>query len=191
MNIQPVVLDIETQYSFQEVGGDVKKLKVSVVGLYEYLDDTYQAFEENQLPELFTKLEHASFIIGFNINRFDLPVLSPYYLGDIRQFHTLDLLEIVENEIGFRIALDVLAQATLGTHKSGHGFLAIEYFRKGELEKLKSYCLSDVKITKELYEYGKREKKLYFTDRFGKREIKVNFDIISVASSTVNLSLPF
>jgi DEAD/DEAH box helicase domain-containing protein len=90
------------------------------------------------------------------------------------------------------VSLNDLAKATLGTQKSGHGFLAIEYFRKGEMEKLKSYCLDDVKITKELYEYGKREGKIYFTDnRIGKREIKVNFDFTPKTQSAVSLSLPF
>jgi hypothetical protein len=187
----PVVLDIETQFLFQEVNHDLKKLKVSVVGLFDYATDQYRAYEEHELKELFRVLEHASTIIGFNIISFDLPVLAPYYVGNITQFSTFDLLVEVEKSLGFRLALNDLAKASLGTQKSGHGFKAIEYFRSGQMDKLKLYCLNDVKITKELYEMGKKEGKLYFLDRFGKREIKVKFDAEKIGKQSVSLSLPF
>lgn len=187
----PIVLDLETQHSFQEVGFDHRKLKVSVVGVYDYGKDEYKIYRENELGKLFTVLEHTPLIIGFNINKFDLPVLSPYYVGNILQFQTLDLLEEVEKSLGFRVALDDLARATLGTKKSGHGFLAIDYFRNGEWEKLEKYCLDDVRVTKELYEYGKKEGKFYFQTHNGKREITVALSKNSASKSTVSLSLPF
>lgn len=187
----PIVLDLETQYNFREVGYDPKKLKVSVVGIYDYATDDFQAYFEGELSGLFTKLEHASLIIGFNINKFDLPVLSPYYFGNVSQFTTLDLLEEVEKVLGFRVALDDLARATLGVKKNGHGFLAIEYFKKGEWKKLKNYCLEDVRITKELFEFGKKQGKLYFQDVRGKREIPVLFKGKISRQTPVSLSLPF
>jgi DEAD/DEAH box helicase domain-containing protein len=58
--------------------------------------------------------------------------------------------------LGFRPRLNDLAKATLGVSKSGSGLEAIRWFREGKIEQLKSYCLDDVKITKELYEFGKR-----------------------------------
>lgn len=187
----PIVLDLETQHSFQEVGFDHWKLKVSVVGVYDYGKDEYKIFRENELSKLFTLLEHTPLIIGFNIKKFDLPVLSPYYIGNILQFQTLDLLEEVEKSLGFRVALDDLARATLGVKKSGHGFLAIDYFLNGDWEKLEKYCLDDVRVTKELYEYGKKEGKLYFQTASGKKEIAVSFDNSLPKNSTVSLSLPF
>ncbi|MBI5452496.1 ribonuclease H-like domain-containing protein [Candidatus Gottesmanbacteria bacterium] len=187
----PVVLDLETQHSFQEVGFDHRKLKVSVVGIYDYGKDEYKIYRENELGRLFTVLEHTPLIIGFNIKKFDLPVLSPYYVGNILQFQTLDLLEEVEKSLGFRVALDDLARATLGVKKSGHGFLAIDYFLNGDWEKLEKYCLSDVKVTKELYEFGKKEGKLYFQTHTGKREITVALSKNSASKSAVSLSLPF
>lgn len=187
---KPVIIDVETQFTFQEVGHDPRKLKVSVVGIYDYQKKSFEVYFENQLTELFKKLEHASFLIGFNIDKFDLPVLSPYYVGQIKQFATLDILEEVKKSLGFRVALDDLARATLGIKKKGHGFLAIDYFKNGNWEKLKKYCLSDVKITKKLFEYGKKNKKLYFQDAFGKREIPVLFHHKKSINSAVSLSLP-
>lgn len=191
MVYNPIVLDLETQHSFQEMGSDPKKLKVSVVGIFEYATNEYKSFREEELTQLFPLLEKASILVGFNINKFDLPVLSPYYLGDITQFHTLDILDEVEKSLGFRISLDDLAKATLGTQKSGHGLVAIDYFQKGQWDKLISYCLDDVRITKELYEYGLKNSKLYFNDLRGKKEITVNFEKEVSPESSVSLSLPF
>lgn len=187
----PIIFDVETQHSFQEVGNDVKKLKISIVGMYDYATDIFKAYRENDLPEFFNKLEHASYLIGFNIKKFDLPVLSPYYIGNIAQFPTLDILEEVEKKLGFRVALDELAKATLGTQKSGHGFLAIDYFHKGEWEKLEKYCLNDVRITKELFEYAKANRKLFFSTPTGKKEIPLLFPEKEEKPATVSLSLPF
>src|SRR3989338_4636878 len=188
---KPIIIDVETKHSFQEVGYDHKKLKVSVVGTYDYGLNEYKVYFEKELPELFKRLEHASVVIGFNTNKFDLPVLSPYYIGDITQFPSLDLLEEVEKFLGFRVALDDLARATLNVKKSGHGFMAINYYRTGEMEKLKAYCLDDVKITKELYEFGLKNKKVLFNTSKGMREITVKFEITSKPQNHVSLSLPF
>lgn len=190
----PIIFDIETQHSFQEVGNDRRKLKVSVVGMYDYATDKYRVYLEDELSEFFTKLEHALYIIGFNSNKFDLPVLAPYYIGDIFQFPSLDLLEEVQKVLGFRVALDDLARATLKVKKTGHGFLAINYFRQGQWDKLKKYCLSDVKITKKLYEFGKKNKKLYFQTNKGTEEIPVDFNLDKSKpenNKAVSLSLPF
>lgn len=187
----PIILDLETQFSLQEVGNDLRKLKVSVVGFYEYATNQYLAFREKEFSQLFPKLEKASMIIGFNINKFDLPVLSPYYVGKMSQFKTLDILDEVEKVLGYRVSLDNIAQETLDKKKIGHGFMAIDYFRNGEWEKLIKYCLEDVRITKELYEYGLKNNKLYFNNFRGRKEIAVNFDRDTPEESAVSLSLPF
>jgi DEAD/DEAH box helicase domain-containing protein len=189
--LHPVVFDIETQYIFQEVANDIKKLKVSVVGTYDYGTDQYICYEESQLPKLFEKFEHAEVLIGFNSNKFDLPVLQPYYVGDITQFPSFDILAEVEKVLGHRISLDDLAKATLGTKKSGHGLQAIEWYRAGEMEKLKQYCLMDVKITKEIYDYGVKYGRLFYSSPYGKREFSVKFKRESSTPKVVSLSLPF
>src|SRR3989344_8148006 len=189
---QPFVLDVETQFTFQEVGHDCAKLKISVVGTYDYKSGQYRCFREKELPELFRAMEHAEKIIGFNIRKFGLPVMSPYYVGDLGQFTVIDLLEMVEKSMGHRVSLDHLAQSTLGTKKSGHGFLAIEYFRKGEWDKLEKYCLNDVAITKNLYEFALKNQKLHYKNFSGK---VIDIPLILSGSPdnarTVSLSLPF
>jgi DEAD/DEAH box helicase domain-containing protein len=189
---KPVVVDVETQMSFREVGGfDPRKLKISVAGIYDYATNDFRAFTEPELPQLFPLLENASVIVGFNLIDFDFPVLNPYYVGDLKKFPTLDLLKEVEKNLGFRISLDDLARETLNAKKSGHGLLAIEYFKSGEIEKLKDYCLHDVELTKNLYEFGKSHHKVFYNTAKGKRAIPVDWgQIETLSSSSINLTLP-
>jgi len=190
--MQPVVIDVETQFSFREVGGFIpSKLKISVAGIYDYASDKYMAFTERELSEYFKYLENASLIIGFNHISFDLPVLSPYYLGDLSKFPTLDLLTYVEKNIGFRLSLDDLIRETLGEKKTGHGLMAIEYFRANEMEKLKKYCLSDVELTKKLFEYGQKNGAIYYKNASGRQKIPVDWKNQNVKSSQINLTMPW
>src|SRR3989338_453461 len=88
-----VVLDIETQNTFEEVGGYfTDKLKVSLVGVYFYETDTYESYLEPELPKLFARLEKSGRIIGYNSIGFDMPVLNNYYTGNLLQLPQLDML---------------------------------------------------------------------------------------------------
>jgi DEAD/DEAH box helicase domain-containing protein len=161
------VLDLETQKSFDEVGGrdHFHKLLVSVVGVYSYENDQLMTYTEPELFHLFPILEEARLIIGFNIKRFDYKVLEPYHHRPLNQLPTLDILEEVVKTLGHRLRLETLARATLGRGKIGTGLDAIRYFQQGQMDKLKTYCLEDVKVTRDLYEYGKMHKKLLYYDR--------------------------
>ena len=185
----PIVFDVETQRIFQEVNNETDKLGVSVVGVYDYADGSFKTFFEKDLPQLFQLFEKASILIGFNSKKFDLEVLKHYYVGDLTKFRSLDLLEEVHKSLGKRIALDDLVKGTLGKRKEGHGFLAINYFREGKFAELAKYCQSDVRLTRDLYEYGKKYGKVYYFGPYGKVEIKVNWRDMEVVGD-VNLTLP-
>lgn len=188
-----IVLDIETQNTYQEVGArDNRLLKVSLVGVYFYKTNQYTSYLEHELPKLWPELEHADRVIGYNIKGFDWPVLNNYYPGDTTKFPTLDLLEVIDKRLGFRIKLDAVAEGTLGYGKSGNGLQAVEFFRTGDLEKLRAYCLQDVKVTKEVYEYGLANGRVKFKDMFGAtKEIPVDFSFAPTTSRPVNLTIGF
>ena len=78
----PVILDLETKKKFSEVK-DHKDLGVSLVGIYDYNTRKYSVYLENELTKLFKILEDSSYIIGFNVAGFDIPVLQEYYPGRI------------------------------------------------------------------------------------------------------------
>ncbi len=171
--LKKIVLDLETQKSFQEVGGRGKNhlLKISVVGIYDYSTDKYSTYEEHELPKLAPILQTADQIIGFNIKDFDFEVLVPYLNFDIFQVPYLDLLEEIEKVIHHRIKLELVAQGTLGSGKSGSGLEAILYYKNGRLDLLKKYCLDDVKITKQVYDYAMKNGKVLYKDFFKTKEI--------------------
>ncbi|MBP9748763.1 ribonuclease H-like domain-containing protein, partial [Patescibacteria group bacterium] len=192
MQSRDIVLDIETQNSFQEVGKyDPRLLKISLVGLYDFATDTYQSFLEHELHKMWPLLEHADRLIGYNIDGFDVPVMDTYYPGDLTRFPTLDIMKEIEKKIGFRVKLDDVAQATLGVGKSGSGLMAIEYFRRGEIEKLRDYCLQDVKVTKDVYLYGQERAEVRYNDRAGRPVVvPVNFAPAGTKPA-LNLTMPF
>ncbi len=186
-----VVLDIETSNSFADVGKyDPSLLKVSLVGLYDYATDQYAHYMEADLPKLWRVLEGADRIIGYNLFGFDYQVLNTYYRGDLSKFPTLDIMLAVSEKIGFRIKLDDVAHGSLGTGKSGNGLQAIEFFRRGEIDKLRDYCLQDVKVTKEVYEFGLANRQVKYKDRAGRLvEVPVDFNMKG-EKKPVPLTLP-
>ncbi len=152
--MRKIIFDIETKDTFLEVGSnDPTALHISVVGVYDSETDSYTAYLEEDLKKLWPIIEKADMLIGFNSDHFDIPLLNKYYSGDLGKIKSLDLMAEVKNALGRRIKLDTLAEASLGKKKIGHGLEAIEWWRKGEKDKVIKYCLEDVKITKELYEY--------------------------------------
>lgn len=152
-----IVFDVETQKAFSEVGGKGNSgdLKVSIVGVYSYRLDSYVCFEESQMSDFEAMMARARRVIGFNIKHFDYPVVQPYLSLSTKTLPTLDLMEELARVMGFRPRLNDLAKATLGVQKSGHGLEAIRLYKEGRLDELKKYCLDDVRITKDLYEYGR------------------------------------
>lgn len=166
-----IVLDIETQNTFQDIGTyKASLLKISVVGVYFYETDTFESFLEADLPKLWPRLERSSRIIGYNLFGFDYPCMQTYYTGNIMSLPTVDLLVEIEKRLGFRIKLDSVAQATLGMGKSGDGLQAVEFWKNGEIEKLKEYCLQDVRVTRDVYEKALKEKQIQYFDRLGQKQ---------------------
>ena len=193
--MRKVVLDIETKNSFQDIGRrDPAALDLSLVGIYESATDSYQSFLESELSRLWPILERADLLIGFNIVHFDIPILDKYYQGDLRSLRTLDLLREVEGVLGRRIGLDALAHSTLATSKSAHGMDAIRWWRAGEIEKIRRYCLDDVRITKDLYEYALAHGALAYEDRGLKRPIRLDtstWEIPTTVTAPMTMTMPW
>lgn len=187
-----LVLDLETQKSFEEIGGrdHLDRLRVSVVGIYSYAMDRFLIYTEQELFHLFPILEEARLVIGFNVKRFDYKVLEPYHHRPLTHIPTLDIFEEVVKTLGHRLRLESLAQATLNRGKTGTGLDAIRYFQQGEIEKLKSYCLEDVKVTRDLYEYGKLHKRLLYYDRTGENILTLPVQWEDPPRTQETLSLP-
>lgn len=163
--MRKITFDIETRNTFQDVGStESSALDISVVCIHDSLTDEYSSYLQEDLPKLWPIIEQADMLITFNGDHFDIPLLNKYYSGDLTKIKSLDLLVEVRNSLGRRIKLDTLAEATLGKNKSGHGLDAITWWQQGEIEKIIKYCIEDVKITKEIYEYALKNGKLKYKD---------------------------
>lgn len=191
--MRKVFLDIETRNSFQEVGkADPVLLDISVVCIYDSETDAYTSYTQEELPKLWPILEKADQIVTFNGDHFDIPILNKYYPGDLLQIRQLDLLVEVKKSLGHRVGLGSIAEATLGVGKSGHGLDAIEWWKKGEIEKIIKYCIDDVKVTKAVYDYAMEHGKLKFKDGTNISEFSIDTSKWNtVEESKMTYSLPF
>lgn len=191
-----IVFDIETY-------GDIRKkseLKVTMVSLYNYDTDSYHSFNEHQLGELWPVLEKATLLIGYNSKGFDVPILNNYYAGDLSIIPHCDILERIRESAGKRYKLDDIAKATLQISKSADGLAAIKWYEEGEIEKIRKYCEQDVKVTKEVYDFGLKNKMLYYPTLTGEvMPIAVDLEMPTPeagaaggvqAGANINLTLP-
>jgi DEAD/DEAH box helicase domain-containing protein len=180
MNTQDVVVfDVETQRTFDEVGGyeNREKLGISYIGVYSYNQDQYFGFTEQELPQLEAILNREKpMLCGFNSINFDVPVMQPYFPNiDLSALPHVDILKDIEAVLGHRLKLDSVAGGTLYEKKSGDGLDAIRWYRAGDMESLAKYCIQDVKVTRDVYEFGKRHGKIYYPTGGNKRAIAVEW----------------
>jgi len=191
--MRKIVFDIETSNFFQDVGSnDPSKLTLSVVCIHDSKTNDYSSYMEDELKKLWPILEKTDMLIGFNSDHFDIPLLNKYYPGDLSKIKSLDLLKEVRASLGRRIKLDDLAEATLGKKKIGHGLEATVWWKNGEKDKVIKYCLEDVKITKELYEFARAHKHLKYREGKIVKEISLDpSDWEKVPEQALTHTLPF
>jgi len=171
--VRKVVFDIETTTGVMP-GKDITTLDISVVGAYDSVTDSYETYSVEELPKLWKIIEAADMLIGFNSDHFDIPLLNKYYPGDLTSIKSLDLLVEIKAALGRRLRLDTVAEATLGVNKSGHGLQAVQWWADGKEDLVRKYCLDDVKITKEVYDYARKHKELKYKDFGEERTIKLD-----------------
>ena len=169
-----VYFDLETQKSFDEVGGRTpshfRQLKMSVGVTYSTARGDYIIYPESRVQELIKELQRADLVVGFNHKGFDYVVLQGYNdFFDFEQVHTLDMMVELEKTLGHRVSLDSIATASLGVEKTAEGLQAIRWWKEGKMAEIAEYCCYDVKITKLVHEYGQSHRQLFFNSRNGQK----------------------
>lgn len=177
--MRKIVFDIETKNIFQDVGSrNPEDLDISIVGLYDYETDKYHTFLQEEFDTMWEFIKKADLLITFNGEYFDIPLLNKYYrkagLGDLKDIRSLDVFKEIKNTSGRWLKLDKIAEGTFGINKISDGFEAVKWWREGKIEEIKKYCLSDVKITKDVYEFALKNKKLIFKDGPFMKEVKLD-----------------
>ena len=153
-----LVFDLETQRSFDEVPGRrIERLGLSLAVVFAY-GRGFTTYREEQADALVQRLAAAELVVGFNHRRFDREVLRPYDPAHLLDRAVLfDLMEDLAGRMGHRVSLDSLARGTLGASKSADGLQALEWYRQGDFAKLEKYCREDVRITRDVWEAGRRD----------------------------------
>jgi DEAD/DEAH box helicase domain-containing protein len=176
MNI--VFFDVETQRTFDEVGGrhNIRKLGLSAAVTYSTETGTFRHYTEDSIAELIAELKAADLVVGFNVLRFDYEVLRAYTPETFDDIPTVDMLDHIYKTLRFRVSLDNLAGATLGTAKSADGLQAVRWYQEGRIQDILDYCQQDVEVTRQLYDYGQKYKHLKFRDRnYRERMVQVSW----------------
>lgn len=176
MNI--VYFDLESQKLFQDVGGrDASKLLLACGVTWSSQRNDFAVYWEKDAAALVAELKSADRVIGFNIINFDYEVLKPYAPDvNFRSFRSTDMLQDIFRTLNFRLSLDSIAKATLGTTKSADGIQSVEWYRNGELDKVAEYCKADVEITRRVYEFGRTNQFVYYYSKLGsKLKVAVNW----------------
>jgi len=170
-----ITLDIETAGA--AAAGpvfDPKTMEMTVACIHDTETGSFSSYTVPELPHLWPILEKADLLVGYNSDHFDIPILNKYYAGDLGKIRSVDLLAEIRNVLGRRLKLDSIAEATLGRKKIGSGLDAVTWWRDGEYEKVKKYCIEDVRITKDVYEYALANGKVHYLDMGQKRDIPLD-----------------
>lgn len=173
-----VYFDLESQKLFEEVGGrDPSKLLLACGVTWSTARNDFAVYWEKDASALIAELKSADRVVGFNILNFDYEVLKPYALNEnLRSIHSTDMLQDIYRALHFRVRLDSIAKATLGTTKSADGVQSVQWFRNGELDKVAEYCKADVDITRRVYEFGRENGFVQYYSKLGsKLKVAVNW----------------
>ncbi len=176
MNI--VYFDVETQKLFEDVGGrDASKLLLACGVTWSTARNDFAVYWEKDAAALVAELKSADRVVGFNSISFDYEVLKPYVPNEnFRTFRSTDMLQDIFRTLNFRLSLDSIARATLGTTKTADGVQSVEWFRNGELDKVAEYCKADVDITRRIYEFGRDNGFVNYYSKLGsKLKVAVNW----------------
>jgi DEAD/DEAH box helicase domain-containing protein len=188
-----ITFDIETRNIVPNSAFSMENQELTICCIHDSETGEYSSFLKEDLPKLWGILERADILVGYNSDHFDIPILNRYYSGDLTKIKSIDLLKEVRNVLGRRLKLDNLAEATLGRNKTADGMQAVTWWDEGKIDLVREYCIADVKITRELYDYARKHKSLKYKDFDGVRDIKLDPTTWEQPAETaaINHTLPF
>jgi DEAD/DEAH box helicase domain-containing protein len=165
-----VVVDVEIQKTIEETPGGwdaTDKLGVACAVVYECQTDRFRIYGPQDVPALQDRLLAADRISGFNIWKFDFPVIWGVP-GRERVMPLLgktnDLLRRIWQGLGLDVdtfssahkgwGLDAVVRGTLAAPgKIANGAQAPRWFQAGEWGKLVNYCVDDVTLERDLADF--------------------------------------
>ena len=172
--IDHIVVDVEIQKTIEETPGGWESthlLGVAVACVWEYRTARMRVYGPGDVKALQDRLLCADRISGFNIWKFDFPVI--FGLPGRERVEALrpkcdDLLRRIWQALkldpdSFSKAhggwgLDAVAGSTLGAWKIGHGADAPKWYQAGQIQKVVNYCADDVALERDLTDFVDRHR---------------------------------
>jgi hypothetical protein len=169
-----IVVDVEIQKTIEETPGGwdaTDKLGVAVACVWEFNTQRMRIYGSSDIEALRERLADADRISGYNIWKFDFPVIfglpgrqrevslirkTDDLLRRIWKAQGLDPDQFTDQHKGW--GLDNVAGATLQTKKIGYGGDAPKWYQAGLFAKVANYCADDVALERDLS---------VFIDRYG------------------------
>src|SRR3989344_7063038 len=188
-----VTFDIETANWMSDIGSsDPADLTIALVCIHDSETSTYSSYLESELSQMWPILERTDVLVGYNSNHFDIPLLNKYYPGDLTRIRSLDIMQEIYSVVGRRLKLDAIAEATLGEKKSASGAQSLQWWRAGEIEKVRAYCLKDVEITKNIFYYALKNNSIKYKELGKVREVTLDTKRwLSAAGGAMTFTLGF
>lgn len=176
-----VVFDIEIKKTIQDKKefNTPWNLGFGLGVIYYSRDDKCHTFLEKDVDIFFNELLSSPRIVSFNGKNFDLPLLKAYITREsleklnVNTRH-IDVMDEIAKVLGHRVSLVNVAKATLGKGKTMDGAEAPELLKQGKIKEVEEYCKNDVMLTKEIYEFGKKNKFVKYLDRDTSKLKEVN-----------------
>lgn len=127
---------------------DFVGMGISVIGVYDFVENKYRVFLEDNLNELQELIEKREFCIGFNNENFDNKLLVAHSIN-IPEEKSFDLLKAIKEVTGtFKgLGLGAICEANFTTSKNGDGAFAPILWQQKQYGKVIDYCLNDVTMT--------------------------------------------
>ena len=172
--------DLETQKSAEDVDGwgNIHLMGLAVGVVWDSMEQKYFSYLENEASKLVEKLRTANLVVGFNVKKFDYGVLQPYADFDLHEITTFDMLDDIKVKLNHRLSLNHLAENTLNSKKSADGLISLQWYKEGKIDKIVEYCQQDVKVTRDLFEYGEKHGYIKYKTRSGvAKDLKVDWKV--------------
>ena len=142
---------------------DIANMGVSVTGVYDYVEDRYRVFCADNKEEFAKLISKRELCVGFNSIPFDNALLLACGWPAPPEEKSYDLLRETWAACGLGttfdfkthggFGLDAMCEKNFGTKKSGNGALAPVDWQQGKRGTVIDYCLNDVRLTKQLFDY--------------------------------------
>ena len=160
MNIVCFDLEIKEPIQGEVTWNRHDLMGISVGVLYDWLTDEFKVYMDDNLPELAERLAAADLVTGFNISDFDIPLVRATLKAPDLNLKVYDPLYWHRQALGGSkfikgLKLDDHLYGTFGKEhmKTGNGADAPLWWKGGQIGRLVSYCIDDVKREAKLFDH--------------------------------------